>query len=54
MSKELEQAIELHTKLDKKWGLESPNNSWPLDLIIYYNNRKEKENENSCGSEKGD
>lgn len=49
MSRELEEAIELHTRLDRKQGLESPNSSWPPELIIYYNNKKEKENENSCG-----
>ena len=48
MSRELEEAIELHTRLDKKQGLESPNSSWPPELIIYYNNKKEKENENPC------
>ena len=49
MSRELEEAIELHTRLDRKQGLESPNSSWPPELIIYYNNKKEKDNENSCG-----
>ena len=49
MSRELEEAIELHTRLDRKQGLESPNSSWPPELIIYYNNKKEKKNENSCG-----
>ena len=49
MNRELEEAVELHTRLDKKQGLESPNSSWPPELIIYYNNKKEKENENSCG-----
>ena len=49
MSRELEEAIELHTRLDRKQGLESPNSSWPPELIIYYNNKKEKENEDACG-----
>jgi len=48
MNRELEKAVELHTRLDRKQGLESPNSSWPPELIIYYNNKKEKENENSC------
>ena len=49
MNRELEKAVELHTRLDRKQGLESPNSSWPPELIIYYNNKKEKENENPCG-----
>jgi len=49
MSRELEEAVELHTRLDKQQELESPNSSWPPELIIYYNNKKEKENEDACG-----
>ena len=48
MSRELEEAVELHTRLDKKQRLESPNDRWPPELIIYYNNKKENENENTC------
>ena len=41
-----EEAVELHTRLDKKFDYESPNSFWPPDLIEYYNNKKEvKENE---------
>jgi len=54
MSRELEEAVELHTRLDKIQGLKSPNFKWPPELIIYYNNKKENENENTCGYEKGD
>jgi len=48
MSRELEEAVELHTRLDKNQGLESPNSSWPPELIIYYNNKKGELNADSC------
>lgn len=37
-------AIEFHKKLDLKQRKASSNNSWPLSLIEYYN-EKEKKNE---------
>ena len=48
MSRELEEAVELHTRLDKQQELESPNDRWPPELIIYYNNKKGELNADSC------
>jgi len=42
MSRELEEAVELHIRLDKKQGLESPSFKWPPDLIDYYNKKGEE------------
>ena len=55
MSRELEEAVELHTRLDKIQGLKSPNFKWPPYLSDYYIKKvKEKENADTCRSEKGD
>lgn len=40
---DMEQAIKFHKILDKKWGLESPNNTWPPFLIEYYNTKEIEE-----------
>lgn len=48
MSKELDEAVLLHKRLDKKEGLKSPNNLWPPDLIEYYNAKEIKENEENA------
>lgn len=34
-------AIEFHKSVDKRWGIESPNDSWHPFLIEYHNNRDE-------------
>ena len=36
-TKRFDEAIEFHKAIDKKWGLESPNDSWSSFLIEYYN-----------------
>lgn len=49
MSKELDEAVILHKRLDKKEGLKSPNKLWPQDLLEYYNKKEIKENEKGNG-----
>lgn len=48
MSKELDEAVVIHKRLDKEEGYTSPNNLWPLDLIEYYNAKEIKEHEENA------
>mgnify|MGYP001609222203 CR=1 FL=1 len=46
-TKRFDDAIDFHKAIDKKWGIESPNNSWPDFLIEYFNKQLEFLNKNS-------
>ena len=44
-AKIFDDAIKFHKLLDKRWGKESPNDSWHSFLAEYYNKLGGKENE---------
>lgn len=45
MSRELDEAVILHKRLDKKEGYDSPNKLWPPELIDYFNAKELEKNE---------